>query len=378
MGCASAFYAAKSGLKVAVVEKNALPGRETTARSGAIIRAHYGVPELVEISIEANHRFANWAEEIGGDAGFTRCGYSVLVDENDAQTLRKNVEMHQKLGAKVSLLSPDELKALVSNLKIHDANLAALESDGGFALPAQTIRSLHENATKLGAQFFFDSLVVGAKKCGKSHEISLQNGETVFAHQIGICTGNWSREVGKLFDLELPVVPVRAQIAVLERPASFRGSFPVVSDLINLAYFRMDGEAAMWIGSSDMSDLQEQLNAPENFNENADENALESAKMKAKRRFEGLENAQIARSFCGLYEATPDWQPIIDSFENVHVAVGFSGHGFKLAPVIGEEMAHRARGEKSPFPTQIFDLARFGENRPIKSRHVYQRARFLR
>jgi glycine/D-amino acid oxidase-like deaminating enzyme len=60
------------------------------------------------------------------------------------------------------------------------------------------------------------------------------------------------------------------------------------------------------------------------------------------------------------------------------VAVGFSGHGFKLAPVVGEEMAHRVASTQSPFDTSIFDLARFEEERPIKSRHVYRRARFLR
>jgi glycine/D-amino acid oxidase-like deaminating enzyme len=184
-----------------------------------------------------------------------------------------------------------------------------------------------------------------------------------------------------MFSLELPVVPVRAQIVVMERPFSFFGSFPIISDLINLAYFREDGVDGMWVGSSDMADLLEKLPAPEDFNEQADVSAIDDARRKTALRFNGFDGEDkggVQRAFCGLYETTPDWQPIIDSFESVHVAVGFSGHGFKLAPVVGEEMAHRVLKTASPFDTKIFELQRFAEERPIKSQHVYQRARFLR
>jgi glycine/D-amino acid oxidase-like deaminating enzyme len=192
----------------------------------------------------------------------------------------------------------------------------------------------------------------------------LPNGDTVSAAQVVVCTGNWSNPVGRLFGLDLPVTPVRAQIVVMERPLSFSGSFPVISDLINLAYFREDGDFGMWVGSSDMSDLMEQLPAPEGFDEKADASAIEAARRKTALRFEGFDASDkggIERAFCGLYETTPDWQPILDSFDNVHVAVGFSGHGFKLAPVVGEEIAARVSHDITSTRSEweIFDLARF-------------------
>jgi glycine/D-amino acid oxidase-like deaminating enzyme len=227
----------------------------------------------------------------------------------------------------------------------------------------------------------FGAAVTGAQKVGDDWRVELQNGDTVSAAQVVLCTGNWSQGVGALFGLQLPVAPVRAQITVMQRPPQWQGSFPVISDLVNLAYFRVEGQRGMWVGSSDMSDLQEHLPAPEGFNEAADVEAIEAARHKTALRFEGFDTndkGDVQRAFCGLYETTPDWQPIIDSFGNVHVAVGFSGHGFKLAPVVGEEIAHRVASIQSPFDTSIFDLARFEEERLIKSRHVYRRARFLR
>ncbi len=386
MGCASALELAKRGHKVVVAERGSAPGSETTAKSGAIIRAHYGVPELVEMALEANHRFQNFGELFGGDAGWVGCGYAVLVDASDVSTLNSNIKMHRELGVEVELLAPATFKAMAPAVKTGDVALVAYEKNGGYASPAQTVKSLFEGATKNGAQFVFDAPVVSAKASGDGWQVELGDGGSISCAQVVICTGNWSKGVGELFGLGLPVTPMRAQIVVVERPASFSGDFPVVSDLINLAYFRSDGERGMWVGSSDSADLQDFQAVPVRHgaiehDPEADAKAINDAKTKASLRFEGidaLDKGGVQRAFCGLYETTPDWQPIIDSLGSVHVAVGFSGHGFKLSTVIGEEMACRVEGAASPFPTQVFDLARFDEGRLIASKYKYERAKFLR
>ncbi len=110
--------------------------------------------------------------------------------------------------------------------------------------------------------------------------------------------------------------------------------------------------------------------------------AVSDARRKAALRFDGMgadDKGGVQRAFSGLYETTPDWQPIIDSFgDSLHAAVGFSGHGFKLAPVVGEAMAARALGKPDPFDIALFAQSRFAEDRPIRSRFPYQRAKFLR
>ncbi|BDI32954.1 oxidoreductase [Capsulimonas corticalis] len=379
IGCSTAYYLAKRGVRVTVVERREAPGRETTARSGAIIRAHYGVPELVTLAWEANQRYARFADEVGKPCGFVRCGYSVLVDSEDVETLRANVCMHQALGVHVSLIPPDHLGARAPWLKLHDVALVAWEPKGGYANPALTTSSYAAQAQALGAEFRFDSTVTAAERQSDSWRVTLENGDTISAARVVVCTGNWSRPVGALFGLELPVAPVRAQIVVLDRPEEGRGPMPVVSDLVNLAYYRQEENGGMWAGSSDMADLAEFLPAPEDYREAADAPAIDAAKRKATLRFEGMANPEVQRAFCGLYETTPDWQPIIDTFDaSLHAAVGFSGHGFKLAPVVGDAMAARALGEVPPFDTSLFTLSRFAAGRPIKSRYTYKRARFLR
>jgi sarcosine oxidase subunit beta len=382
MGCATAYYLAKAGVKTTLVERNSAPGAETTARSGAIIRAHYGVPALVPLALEANRCYARFDDEVGLPCGFVNSGYSVLVDAADEQNLREITAMHQSFGVNASLISPGDLKSLVPAVKTDDVALVAWEPEGGFASPALTVTAYSTQAAKLGANLRYDCPVIAAGWESGAWRVTLGNGETVSAGQVVLCTGNWSRPVGALFGLDLSVTPVRAQIVVLERPALFSGIFPVVSDLINLAYFRADGAQGMWVGSSDNADLQEALPQPDGYDEGAGAQAVSDARRKASQRFEGMNDGDkggVQRAFAGLYETTPDWQPIMDSFPNhLHAAVGFSGHGFKLAPIVGEVMAARVQNITDPADISLFTLSRFEEERPIRSQYPYQRAKFLR
>ena len=383
MGCATAYHLARSGAKTTLVERQPKPGTETTARSGAIIRAHYGVPALVTLALEANKRYARFDDEVGRSCGFVPAGYSVLVDDGDAQNLRDITAMHQSLGVNARFLSPGELKEIVPAVKVGDAALAAYEPDGGFASPPLTVAAYAARAQELGADMHYGVSVCAAEPQGSGWRVSLTSGETVSAGQVVLCTGNWSRPIGVLFGLDLPVTPARAQIVVLERPASFEGVFPVVSDLINLAYFRADGDHGMWVGSSDNADLQDYLPMPDGYDESVGAKAVADARRKAGLRFDGMaedsDKGGVQRAFSGLYETTPDWQPVMDSFGGtLHAAAGFSGHGFKLAPVVGEAMAARALSLPDPFDISLFTLSRFAEDRPIRSSYPYQRAKFLR
>jgi len=382
MGCSTVYHLARQGVNVILVERRAQPGQETTARSGAIIRAHYGVPALVTLALEANQRYARFEDEVGQPCGFVQSGYSVLVDADDEANLRRAVAMHRSLGVNVSLISPDELKAMVPAVKTEGAALVAWEPDGGYASPPLTVAAYAAQADRLGAALRFDCPVTTAERVGTGWRVTLADGTVIAAGQVILCTGNWSQPLGALFGLDLPVTPVRAQIVVLERPASFAGVFPVVSDLISLAYFRADGAGGMWVGSSDSADLTEALAQPDGYDEGVGAQAIGDARCKAALRFEGMDaedKGGIQRAFSGLYETTPDWQPIMDTFEEgLHAAVGFSGHGFKLAPIVGEAMAARALGKPDPFDISLFALSRFAEGRPIRSSHPYQRAKFLR
>ena len=73
-------------------------------------------------------------------------------------------------------------------------------------------------------------------------------------------------------------------------------------------------------------------------------------------------DVKLVRSWTGPYDIPPDWNPIIGpvpNLEGVYVAVGFSGHGFILAPTIGEALAQEVLGNEARVPIEMYDMSRF-------------------
>jgi glycine/D-amino acid oxidase-like deaminating enzyme len=82
------------------------------------------------------------------------------------------------------------------------------------------------------------------------------------------------------------------------------------------------------------------------------------------RRFPRLVPQPIAVAHC-LYTSTPDHHFILDRHPGdprIAIGAGFSGHGFKFAPVVGEILAALALDEEPPVPIGMFSLGRFQES----------------
>jgi glycine/D-amino acid oxidase-like deaminating enzyme len=92
-------------------------------------------------------------------------------------------------------------------------------------------------------------------------------------------------------------------------------------------------------------------------------------------RFPGEKAAGLRRGYTGVYDCSPDLQPIlgpVPGLTGVHVAAGFSGHGFKLSPVTGELVAQKiVDGRTTPVNIDLFSPGRFASGHLIDSLHGY-------
>jgi glycine/D-amino acid oxidase-like deaminating enzyme len=83
-------------------------------------------------------------------------------------------------------------------------------------------------------------------------------------------------------------------------------------------------------------------------------------------------DAGLAASWTGVYDVTPDWNPVlgpVPGIAGLHVAYGFSGHGFKLAPVVGRLVAQAALGQAPDLPLAPYALERFRQGRLLTGRY---------
>ena len=124
-------------------------------------------------------------------------------------------------------------------------------------------------------------------------------------------------------------------------------------------YFRPDSNGVVLVGTGDQGD------AVVNLDEMTDEVETEHIERIGKRmanRMPSFTDAKLVRSWTGPYDIPPDWCPVIGpvpDYEGVTVAVGFSGHGFKLAPTIGESLAQQILGSEVRVPIDMYDMNRF-------------------
>ena len=83
---------------------------------------------------------------------------------------------------------------------------------------------------------------------------------------------------------------------------------------------------------------------------------------KLARRMPAFVHAGLAAAWTGVYDVTPDWNPVLGTLpgiEGLHVAFGLSGHGFKLSPMIGRIVAQSALGHLPDLPLAPYSIERF-------------------
>src|SRR5918996_1506875 len=120
MGASLAFHLTRAGMKqVTVLDKKGLCGG-MTAKSGALVRMHYTNEPEARMAFAALHYFQHWKDMVGGECGFTRTGFILTVTPDNADRLRQNVEMLQRVGVNTTVISPQELLDLQPFTQVDD------------------------------------------------------------------------------------------------------------------------------------------------------------------------------------------------------------------------------------------------------------------
>src|SRR5919202_6252179 len=103
VGASVAFHLAERGMATLILDREG-PAAGSTARSGALVRAHYPTALEADLAWESlTEYFERWGERVGGGCGFTRTGFTYLVGADNADALRHNVAVQRELGVETRL-----------------------------------------------------------------------------------------------------------------------------------------------------------------------------------------------------------------------------------------------------------------------------------
>lgn len=338
IGLASAYYLAERGADVTVLEKGAL-GNASTGRSAGGIRKQFSTPVNVELSKISCRVWDRFEEEFGVDIARRQVGYLLLArEETTAGEFEANVAMQNDLGVPSEYLTPEEASEYCPELVTERfAGAAYLETDG-FADPNLAVQGYANAATAAGVDVRTNVAVTDVHTRNE-RVTGVETGDgSIEAEYVVNATGAWLCRVAAMAGVDIPVVPRRRQLAVVEPEVPVPETVPLTIDLDTGSYFRPEREGAALVGGQFGDDPAVD---PDAYRGSYDTEWAITALEHAQEYVSYFgPDSRIRNGWAGLYAVTPDHHPIVEeAIPGFVVAGGFSGHGFQHAPATGRLVA---------------------------------------
>jgi sarcosine oxidase subunit beta len=359
-GVSIAFHLAGLGVRRIVVLERKFLGAGGTGRSVGIIRQLYPTPETTRMVRASLDVFRSFDDAVGGHAGYVGCGALIGVSSAMRAGLLARVEQQRALGVRAQVLEPEELSRIEP--RIDSAGLGAVlyEPESGYGDPSAVTAGYAEAARRRGASIDQGSEVIEILKSGGRVSGVVTNTERIAAPIVVNAAGLWSPRVARLADIVLPIVIGRHPVFIVERQPAFGPAHMVYLDLAGGSYVRPETGNLTLTGSLTDDEAQHPMD-PELLGSEAGFDEAGVALGRTARALPALADARLSRSYAGAFDITPDWMPILDEspLGGFFIAAGMSGHGFKLAPMVGAMMAARIMGTAPPVSLTPFRLDRF-------------------
>ncbi len=360
--------------RVLVLERDQI-GAGTTSQSSGILRTHYSVAPNMELARRSWSVFERFAEHLQDDeasAGLVRCGYLIAAPTGPKlEPLRAALASQQDLGIEVRLLTPKDAAACLPIAHFDDAALIGFEPEAGFADAYLVATSYARAARRLGVQFREGVSVQGLWIEGGRVQ-GVHTAQGLEATACVISTQNiWTHELAQWTGIQVPLTADRHRVIALQGPQDYTYQIPVYKDLGSpgMLYCRSYGGRQMLVSEGTAG---ETLATPDNEQGDIPMDYVAQVGEQVAQRFPSFAEAGLASAWTGVYDVTPDWNPVLGSIPEVAGLVmgfGFSGHGFKLSPAVGRVLAQQALGLPTDVCLQPYALERFRSGQLLQGRY---------
>ena len=369
MGASVAYHLARRGITdVVLVEREKLLAAGSTGRNAGGVRHQFSNAANIGLSIESIALFERFADEVGSAIDFHQDGYLFLLSTPaSVDTFRRNVALQRSLGVDVEWLDAAQAAALAPGLRTDGVLGATFCRRDGIADPNGVTMGFARAAQARGAIIERETEVTGMTvERGRVAGVSTTRG-TIATRAVVNAAGPAARAIGRMAGVDVPVDPYRRHIFIAQPPAvaAVPSSKIMVIDFETTFYFHREGSGVLF-GMGDPGE-------PSTFDTTVRWDFLAQATEAAVERLPALAEASISHAWAGLYEMTPDANPIIGAapeVEGLFLINGFSGHGFQHSPAAGRILADLIAGADPGADLAPFALERFGAGVAAGERYV--------
>lgn len=351
MGSSAACQLAQRGLRVLGIEQFT-PAHSLGSSHGAsriVRKAYFERPDYVPLLVRAYELWDELAAKSGREL-FTRCG-ALMIGRPESEVVSGTLASAQRWCLPHELLTPDQLRERFPQFSLPKDQVAVFEADAGYVRPELAILTNIELATDAGAELWFDTVVESVDLDAEGVRV-VAGGRRISAPKVVVATGAWA---GRLADLSRYRVKVQRQTVHWFEPTTgvadfaddrfpvYVWAFPVPPGQPGLELYgfpHLDGDrgvkAAIYRDGGNLD-----VN-PDTINREVAEVEHERVRRLLGESIPALAGAHTDSTVC-MYAGVADDDFVLGlhpgSSGRIVVAVGFSGHGFKFVPVVGEIVA---------------------------------------
>jgi sarcosine oxidase len=361
MGSAAAYHLAARGQKVLGLERFTPAHDKGSSHGGSrIIRqSYFEDPAYVPLLLRA---YELW-EQLAADSGHEvyRITGGLFLGPPDCETVAGSLAAAREWSLPHEVLDAREIAARFPNFTPAQDDIAVYEAKAGFARPEQTVQAHIDLASAAGADLRFGEAVLEWSETADGVRVKTATA-TYTAGQVVICPGAWAPKLLAEFDIPITVErqvlywldPVGGTGAFVDQPIFIDENssgmqiygFPAIDGPgggVKVAFFRKGVECT-----------------PETIDRVVHPQEIAEMRARAGELLPALDGPCLHSATC-MYSNTPDQNFVIarhPDCANVTVACGFSGHGFKFVPIVGEILADLASTGTTRHPIALFDPQR--------------------
>ena len=357
-GLSSAYFLAKAGKDVVVVEKG-MVGGEASGRNGGIISERTDEPALIPLAVESVRLWATLDDELSYPTEFIHQGrIQVAVSEEEMGDLFAERDEALRHGISVEQLDPSEIRDMIPG--ISGRTLGGLFfANGGHANPQRSVQAFAWAFQDLGGRLYQNTAVTGFQLAADRVTSVKTTAGPIATDIVVAAAGPQTALLAEMVGVNVPVAPARVEILAT---APLEPLFDIAL-VGNGLYGRQAARGNLLFGGGahEWTDVglttdPAKPNTP----------LIRNIARRLAELLPGVADVPVIRSWAGIVEQAPDYVPIIDILDNPsnYIVVTASAHGFGISPATGKVVSELALHGESSIDISGLGLGRFSDITP--------------
>jgi len=355
VGASIGYNLAEKGVGNVVILDRSKAGAGSTSASLGGFRHQFSSELSVRLSLRSVAIMERFQELTGYEPAIVRDGYVFIASkESSFAQLKKNRDMQRNLGVSVDLLSTRELSEQYTFYRFDGFLGGTLCMEDGHASTMAVLQGYVSRAKKLGVELNEGTEVASIERRREGGFALKTTSGTVVADSVVIAAGAYSGVVGRMVPVDIPVSPYPRKVLVTKSFSDgIPQKIPLIVDVDSTFAFGREGSGLLFGNNQPTASTFDLVFPPDH-----DETVMRAAFQ----RVPATKQSSLSYSNVGLYEMTPDSNPIISEIPGVnglYCCAGFAGHGFMHAPAVGELTAELIATGRTSLDISAYAIDRF-------------------